>query len=302
MINKLVVITGPTAIGKTDISIYLGKHYNGEIINADASQFRKGLNIGTAKIDVNDVDIPHHLIDIINIEDDFSIKDFQTLARTKISELQNNNKLPFLVGGSGLYINSVIGNYELDEVTRDITKEEELYKEFDNESLHDELKNLDYEASLSIHPNNRRRVLRAIQKAKEGSKISSTTKGSNLIYDCVIIQLTAPREILYERINKRFSIMIDNGWLDEIKELKAKGIDLSKIKDIGYFELSDYLDGNISYEEVSEEIKKKTRNYAKRQITWFKNKMNTIPVEMNYQNIDKTIEDIKNILDKYLNK
>ena len=298
--KKVIVITGPTAIGKTDISIEIAKKLNTEIINADSSQFRRGLNIGTAKIDLESIEITHHLIDIIKIDDKFSIKDFQELARTKINELHKNKKIPILVGGSGLYINSVIGDYELDEVTRDVEIEEEMYKDYNNLTLHNLLSELDFESSKKIHPNNRRRVLRAIQRAKDGVKISEAKSGNKLIYDCLIIQLTTPRENLYERINKRFSIMITDGWLDEVKKLKASGYDLANIKDIGYKELSLYLDGEISYEEANEEIKKKTRNYAKRQITWFNNKMDSIKVNVDYENINNTVTEILDIINKFI--
>lgn len=301
MMKKVIVITGPTAIGKTDISLLIAKYFNGEIINADASQFRRGLNIGTAKININEVDVTHHLIDIINIEDEFSIKDFQELARKKIDELHNKNILPILVGGSGLYINAVIGNYELDDNSRNIEIEEAKYKDYDNTSLHKVLESLDYEASINIHPNNRRRVLRAIQKAHTGNKISTLNQGNKLIFDALIIQLTTPRELLYSRINKRFEVMLEDGWLEEVKSLKELGYDLTKVKDIGYKEIANYLDGLISLDEAREEITKKTRNYAKRQITWFRNKMDTVEVSVDYENINKTIASIKKYINEFLN-
>lgn len=300
--NKVVVITGPTAIGKTEISLNVAKYFGSEIINADASQFRKKLNIGTAKIDLNTVDVKHHLIDIIDVEDSFSIKDFQDLAREKIAYLHQNNILPILVGGSGLYINAAICDYELDDKGRNILREEELYKEYDNLSLHKQLESLDYEASKNIHPNNRKRVLRAIQKAKQGIKISSLNKGKHLIYDCLLIQLTAPRDVLYDRINRRFDVMINDGWLKEISDLKLKGIDLSKIKEIGYAELAQHLDGEISFEDASSLVKQKTRNYAKRQITWFKNKMDTIEVAVDYEFVDRSINKIINLIETFLNE
>ena len=188
--DKVVVLTGPTAIGKTQISLDIAKHFKTEIINADASQFRRGLNIGTAKIDLDSVDVVHHLIDIIEIEENFSIKDYQTLARQKITEFKNKGIIPFLVGGSGLYINSVIYNYELTDTERDYKFEEEKYNSYNNEELHKLLEKLDFEASKTIHPNNRRRVLRAIERAKIGEKISSFNQGNQLVYDALVIELT----------------------------------------------------------------------------------------------------------------
>lgn len=299
MINKVIVLTGPTAIGKTNISLDIAKIYNCEIINADASQFRRGLNIGTAKIDLKNTSIPHHLIDIIDINDQFSIKDYQNLARMKINKLHIEGKLPLLVGGSGLYINATIGNYELDNKERDYL-EEEKYSNYSNLELHNILIQLDYESSKKIHPNNRRRVYRAIQAAEEGSKISNLKSGNEIIYDSLIICLNTDRNILYERINSRFDLMIEAGWLDEVKQLKSKNINLDNIKDIGYKELNQYLDNMITFSEAKEIIQKKTRNYAKRQITWFKNKMNCEFINIDYDNYEATLIEIRKLIDSFL--
>lgn len=300
--DKVVVLTGPTAIGKTQISLDIAKHFKTEIINADASQFRRGLNIGTAKIDLDSVDVVHHLIDIIEIEENFSIKDYQTLARQKITEFKNKGILPFLVGGSGLYINSVIYNYELTDTERDYKFEEEKYNSYNNEELHKLLEKLDFEASKTIHPNNRRRVLRAIERAKMGEKISSFNQGNQLVYDALVIELTTDREVLYDRINQRFNVMIEEGWLKEVKELIRNNIDLTKIKDIGYKELGLYLEGKYEFEEVSELIKKQTRNLAKRQLTWFRNKMATTKVNVDYTNPSHTTNEIIKLISDFLNK
>jgi len=300
--DKVVVLTGPTAIGKTQISLDIAKHFKTEIINADASQFRRGLNIGTAKIDLDSVDVVHHLIDIIEIEENFSIKDYQTLARQKITEFKNKGILPFLVGGSGLYINSVIYNYELTDTERDYKFEEEKYNSYNNEELHKLLEKLDFEASKTIHPNNRRRVLRAIERAKIGEKISSFNQGNQLVYDALVIELTTDREVLYDRINQRFNVMIEEGWLKEVEELKRNNIDLTKIKDIGYKELGLYLEGKYEFEEVSELIKKQTRNLAKRQLTWFRNKMATTKVNVDYTNPSHTTNEIIKLISDFLNK
>lgn len=300
--DKVVVLTGPTAIGKTQISLDIAKHFKTEIINADASQFRRGLNIGTAKIDLDSVDVVHHLIDIIEIEENFSIKDYQTLARQKITEFKNKGILPFLVGGSGLYINSVIYNYELTDTERDYKFEEEKYNSYNNEELHKLLEKLDFEASKTIHPNNRRRVLRAIDRAKIGEKISSFNQGNQLVYDALVIELTTDREVLYDRINQRFNVMIEEGWLKEVEELIRNNIDLTKIKDIGYKELGLYLEGKYEFEEVSELIKKQTRNLAKRQLTWFRNKMATTKVNVDYTNPSHTTNEIIKLISDFLNK
>ena len=299
--EKVIVITGPTAVGKTDISIELVKLFNGEIINCDASQFRKRLDIGTAKIDLSKVEVVHHLIDIIEPTESFSIKDYQVLARNKIDELLTKNVLPFLVGGSGLYINSVLGDYRLENSGRNPDFSNQ-YKNFSNEDLHKLLESLDYESSVKIHHNNRRRVLRALESSILGDKISEKQEGNNYRYDSLIICLICERERLYERINKRVDIMLDNGWLEEVISLRNEGIDLNSIKDIGYKELNQYLNNEFTLDETKEIIKQKTRNYAKRQITWFKNKMPCHFIEVDYNNILKTITKTKFLIEDFLNK
>lgn len=299
--KKVIVITGPTGIGKTELSLKIAALYNGEIINADASQFKKDLNIGTAKIDLNNVSVKHHLIDIINADEMFSINDFQKEARILIDKITSEGKMPFLVGGSGLYINACLNDYHLDSPKHDLYIEEK-YKDLNNEELHDILKELDLTASLNIHCNNRRRVLRAIELAIEGKSISNNLDGNKPIYDSLVICLSTDRDVLYDRINKRCKIMLEEGWIDECKSLKERGIDLQKIKDIGYNDIDMYLDNVISLEEVEEVISKKTRNYAKRQITWMKNKMNSVFVEMDYDNINNTILKIKDLIDSFLTK
>lgn len=280
--KKVVVITGPTGVGKTDISIALAKHFQAEIINADASQFRKGLNIGTAKITSEEMQgVKHHLIDIINPEDDFSIKEFQTLGRKLIDKVDK----PFVVGGSGLYIQSLITNYELEEVP---PREEDKFKDFTNVELYNLLITLDEKAASKIHMNNRRRVLRYIEIAQ--SKGFVTPVQNEYLYDVLSLCLVRPRDILYKRINDRFDKMINSGWLKECQDLRTQGVNLDNVKDIGYADLSNYLDGKISYDEVASLIKQKTRHYAKRQLTWFKNKMDCEFIDLETTSIEEIIK------------
>lgn len=300
--DKVIVITGPTGIGKTDLSLKIAEKFNGEIINADASQFKKDLNIGTAKIDLNSTVIKHHLINNIEATEMFSISDYQKESRKIITDIINHDKLPILVGGSGLYINACLNEYNLDSPKRS-DKLEEKYERLNNEELHSILVGLDYNASLSIHPNNRKRVLRAIELAESGNSISSNTNGNKPVYDYLIICLNTDREVLYNRINMRCDIMLKNGWIEECSNLKKSGIDISKIKDIGYSDIFDYLEyGNITYDDLKEVIAKKTRNYAKRQITWMKNKMSSVFVDMDYDNIQNTIDKVENLINEFLNK
>lgn len=274
--KKIVVITGPTAVGKTAISIKLAKHFNGEIINADASIFHRDLNIGTAKIKKEEMDgVKHHLIDFISPTEEFSIKDFQIMARKAIA----NIKTPFIVGGSGLYINALITDYDLSSPKRN----KEIYEGISNEELYQELLKLDPKTAQKVHVNNRRRVERYLELIKNGT---TETKEPKLLYDALIICLDKDRDKLYAQINLRCEQMFTSGWIEEVIELEKKGIPVEKIKEIGYSDIDKYLRNEISLEEVKEEIKKKTRHYAKRQLTWFKNKMNCT-----FYNIDEMGEE-----------
>jgi tRNA dimethylallyltransferase len=300
-VKKVVVLTGPTAVGKTAFSLSIAKYLGTEIINTDASQFRKGLDIGTAKIDLKETDVPHHLIDFLDPEAEFSIKDFQDLARKKIAELHSLGMIPLLVGGSGLYINAALGDYKLDSPGRNLDFEKK-YAGYSNAELHGLLARLDPPAAEKIHPNNRRRVLRALELAEAGERISENLSGRKLLYDALVICLVTDRATLYERINRRVGEMIKNGWLDEIRTLLAKGIDFSKIKDIGYKELAEYVVNGGDLELVLDDIRKKTRNYAKRQMTWFKNQMACVFVEVDYDNPQVTENRIKGLIAGFLPK
>lgn len=296
---KVIVLTGPTAIGKTELSLSIARELNTEIINCDASQFRRDLDIGTAKIDLTKTDVVHHLIDILPIEAEFSIKDFQDLAREKIKELQERGKIPLLVGGSGLYINAVLGDYELSYPGRN-PQFEKQFANFDDAELHAYLEILDPQAAEKIHPHNRRRVLRAIEASLLGVNISENRKGSALLYEALILCLNAPRELLYQRIDARVELMLASGWLEEVKNLKDRGVNLLGIKDIGYKELGAYLDGLLEFETVKSLIKQKTRNYAKRQLTWFRNKMDCVFIGVDYQDQEKTKAEIMEIIGKFV--
>lgn len=291
-IKKVVVITGPTAIGKTDLSLKLCEYFNGVVINADASQFKKELNIGTAKIDLNEVTIKHHLIDIIGPMDNFSISDYQLEGRKLLDEILESDNVPFVIGGSGLYINALMYDYKFDSNARDDSK----FNDLSNQELFELLEKLDFKASENIPVNNRKRLIRAVELAQTGKKISENVCDLESIYPAVFICLTTDRDVLYQRINKRVDIMIENGWLDECIALKDKGYDLDKIGDIGYKELNSYLNKQLSLDEAKDLIKQRTRHLAKRQMTWFRNKMNCIFVNVDYNNPGKTFNEIINII------
>lgn len=298
--SKIVVLMGPTAIGKTDLSLDMARDFSGEIINADASQFKKELNIGTAKIDYMSLDVMHHLLDVIGPEEHYSVKDYQIAARQLIKTISAKKKLPILVGGSGLYIKAVIENYQFSEAKR----EEEFavkYASYTNEELHSLLEKKDYLSSKKIHANNRRRVLRALEIAMNDNKLISENIAQNdYLYDTLQICLITDRTLLYERINERVKVMLENGWIEEIKALLEKGIKMEKITDIGYLEIAEYLNGQKSLEQVIEVIKQKTRKYAKRQMTWFRNKMNCYFVEMDYENPNKSKEEIYQLINEFI--
>ena len=301
MAEKVIVITGPTGVGKTEISLKLCEMFNGEVINSDASQFKKELNVGTAKIDLNTTDIVHHLIDIVNYDQMYSINDFQINARALIKSINDDNKIPFLVGGSGLYINACLNDYDLDSPKRNDDIESK-YQDLTNEDLHKILEKVDLKTSKLIHANNRRRVLRAIELAENGKSISDNKKGENVLYDSLNICINTDRKTLYNRINKRVLVMLENGWIEECKLLLETKEDVSKIKDIGYQEVFDYLKGRVTKEEMIDVISKKTRNYAKRQLTWMRNKMNCVFVEMDYQNPQNTLDEISKLIEEYLKR
>lgn len=290
----MIVIVGPTAVGKTKLSIELAKAVDGEIINGDATQVYKELNIGAAKITEEEMEgIPHHLIDFLDPKDSFTVADFQTLAREKIKEIANRGKIPIIVGGTGLYIQSVLTKYEFAEQEGDELLRNQLEgfaMASGNKALHDQLKEIDPESAKQIHMNNVRRVIRAIEVFKlTGQKFSETAfkKEPEYLYDAEIIGLSMERELLYNRINLRVDLMLEEGLVDEAKMLYDKGIrNCQSVQAIGYKELYDYFDGILTKEEAIDLIKQSSRRYAKRQMTWFRNKMNIQWFDMDGHNFD----------------
>ena len=278
--KNLVVITGPTAVGKTDISINLAKEINGEIISADSIQVYKGLDIGSAKITTEEMDgVKHHLIDVLEPTDEFDIYAFKTMAEEAINEIYENGKVPIIVGGTGFYIQSVLYDvdFEETEVNIEYRKElEELASTYGNEYVHKMLEDVDPEYAAGIHPNNLKRVIRALEFYKENnvplSEHNAEQRENNSPYNFAYYVLNDDREVLYDRINKRVDKMFDEGLVDEVKILKDSGLNESNqsMQGIGYKEVLDYLNGNISLDETKDLIKKNTRHFAKRQLTWFR--------------------------------
>jgi tRNA dimethylallyltransferase len=279
--QKLLVLIGPTAVGKTKTSIELAARFGGEIISGDSMQVYKEMDIGTAKITEDEMQgIPHHLIDIKNPEDSFSAAEFQQLVRGKIAEISSRGKLPMIVGGTGLYIQSVIYDYQFSEVPSAPEFRLELERLADEkgvEAVHALLQEVDPDSAERIHHNNVRRVIRALEIHHCTGRTMTDyqeQQEAELLYDTCLIGLTMDRELLYERINMRVDLMMKQGLLNEVKALHERGLrDCQSIQAIGYKELYDYLDGRASLEDAIENLKQNSRRYAKRQLTWFRNKM-----------------------------
>ncbi|MFC0043643.1 tRNA (adenosine(37)-N6)-dimethylallyltransferase MiaA [Metabacillus iocasae] len=279
--QKVIVLIGPTAVGKTKLSIEIAKKCNAEVISGDSMQIYRGMDIGTAKITEEEMEgIPHHLIDIKNPDESFSVAEFQTLVREKISQIHARGKVPMIVGGTGLYIQSVIYDYQFAEDKKDSAVKWEL-EQLANikgiEFLYEKLQKVDPESAKTIHKNNERRVIRALEVYEEtGKKFSDYIKeqSNELMYDVILIGLTMDREQLYSRINSRVDLMVNEGLIEEVQSLYNQGIrDVQSIQAIGYKELYAYLEGEVSLEEAIEQLKINSRRYAKRQLTWFRNKM-----------------------------
>ena len=280
MNNKLLIIAGPTAIGKTNLSIKLAKALNGEIISTDSMQIYKYMDIGSAKISKDEMDgVIHHMIDVVDPKEPFSVADYKEKADKAIQDILSRNKLPILVGGTGLYINALTCNMNFTEANKDEnyrSELESLAEEKGNEFIHNMLKDIDPISYNEIHYNNRKRVIRALEVYKLTNKpFSSFNLGEEIYngpYEVKYYVLDMNREALYDRINLRVDIMMKNGLLEECIKLREMGYNSSmqSMQGIGYKEMFYYLDNKITLDEAVEMIKKGSRNYAKRQLTWFR--------------------------------
>lgn len=290
--NKVIVITGPTAVGKTKLSIELAKRYNGEIINADAVQVYKGLDIGSAKVTEEEKeDIPHHLFDIKEVDEEYTIYHYQKDCRKLIKEVQGRGKTPILVGGTGLYIKAALYDYKLTE-----EKETNTYDNLTDEELYNKL--LEVDKDIVIDKNNRRRLIRALNYYKENNKSINTNTTNKLLYDAIFIALTTDRRILYDKINTRVDIMIKDGLLNEVKAFYDKNVRTKPLLNaIGYREIYSYFDGNISLEEATDKIKQNSRHYAKRQYTFFNHQLPVVWFETDYSNFNNTVEKVINYIE-----
>lgn len=292
--SKVIVICGPTAVGKTKLSVELAKHLNGEIINADSTQVYRLMNIGTAKVTESEKEgIPHHLFDIKNIDEEYTVYDYQRDCRKIIDDIISRGKIPILVGGTGLYIKAALYDYNFNDEDKSYT-----YDEYTNEALYQELLKVD--PNTDIHPNNRKRVERAITYYRNHNKpMSSNEKSENKLYDATFIGLTTDRELLYDRINKRVDKMVADGLIEEAKSLYDLHIDSrALLTPICYKELFMYFEGILTLDESLDLIRQRSRKYAKRQYTWFRHQLDVKWYEVDFNNFNNTINKVIEDLNK----
>ena len=290
--SKIIVIVGPTGVGKTAASIHLAHKYNAEIINADSTGVYKEPLIATAKVKEDEKDgIVHHMLDLVSLDEEFTLYDYQVKGRKILNDLINQNKNVIIVGGSGLYVKALLYDYKLDK-TDNVRID---YSEYTNQELKDMADKIDKDNN--IHVNNRQRLERYITYYKQtGKTIKKTNDINKKLYDFDIIGLKSDRETLYKRMNDRVDIMLENGLLEEAKSLKDKK-NFNNI--IGYKELKQYFEGNLSFNEAIDLIKQNTRRYSKRQFTWFNNQMKDIKwFNTDYDNFTNTINEVKEYLER----
>lgn len=303
MNKPLIVIAGPTAVGKTNLSIQLAKSIQGEIISADSMQIYRYMDIGTAKITKAEMEgIPHYLIDEINPDEEFSVALYKERAEYYIEKILSNNKIPILAGGTGFYINSVIDDLQFSQAEIDYEFRKELERqaqEYGNLFVHNQLKENDPISAERIHPNNLKRVIRAIEVFRQTGKPLSSheilQKEKSLRYNLLYFGLTRDRSELYSRIDARVDLMTKQGLVGEVKSLLEKGYSSSLVsmQGLGYKEIISYLEGDISLDEAIYILKRDTRHYAKRQLTWFRRDQRIHWLNLDeYSHINQAVEKI----------
>lgn len=286
----IIAIVGPTGIGKTALSISLAKHYDAEIINFDAMQVYEKMDIGTAKVTTEEMDgVVHHLLSYVNVNTNYSVYDYQKDARSLIDKLLKEKKNIIMVGGTGLYLKATLYDYRFSE-----EKDSTDYDELSTEELLRRISKYNY---VPKDKNNRRRLIRELKKLENNIDIDNN--GNKLLYDAKIIGLTTDREILYDRINKRVDIMVENGLVDEVNSLKESFATSKALKTaIGYKEFIPYFKKEITFDEVIDKIKQNSRHYAKRQYTFFNNQLPVTWYHSDFNNFDNTIDNVIENLEK----
>ena len=295
--KPLIILTGPTAVGKTKASIGLAKAIGGEIISADSMQVYKGMDIGSAKIRPEEMKgIQHYLVDVLEPSCEFHVVRFQQMAKQAMAEIYEKGKIPIVVGGTGFYIQALLYDIDFTENEEDTGYREELEalaKERGAEYLHEMLKEVDPESARQIHANNRKRVIRALEFYRlTGQKISEhneTERAKESPYEFCYFVLNDDRKKLYDRIEKRVDQMLEMGLLEEVTALKNKGYtkDMVSMQGLGYKEMLNYLNGECSYEEAVSILKRDTRHFAKRQLTWFRRERDVIWIEKEQYDYDE---------------
>ena len=276
--QKIICVVGPTASGKTGLGIALAKHFNGEVISADSMQIYCDMHIASAAPDQSETEgIPHHLVEFLPYGSSFTVADYVKVAREKIDEVAAKGKLPIIVGGTGLYINSIVNNVEFVDSQTDLQLREKITEEFEmlgGQEMLERLRKIDPEAAQKLHENDKRRIIRAFEIYESTGNTKSfndelSVQNESPYKACMIGVTYRDREKLYERINTRVDIMLENGLLDEAKDAFQKNLGGGAVQAIGHKEFFDYFSGGISLDEAVESLKRSTRRYAKRQLTWF---------------------------------
>ena len=304
--KPLIVIAGPTASGKTELSIQIAKKINGEIISGDSMQVYKKLNIGTAKITKAEMqNIPHHLIDIIEPTDNYNVCIFQEEAKKIINDIYARGKIPIVTGGTGLYIDSLVYDYSFVDEEKNTKTRDKLwdeYQKFGNEYLVEKLRLEDPEAITMIDISNTKRLIRALEiNEKNNIKFSEREKDSRTVkespYNLFYFVISMNRNDLYDKINQRVQLMFDNGWLDEVKKIINDNptiIDYRSMQSIGYKQILQYLNNELTHEECLEKIKQNTRKFAKRQLTWFRKNKDVVLLDKSIKTSDEIFQEVIN--------
>lgn len=309
----IVAIVGPTASGKTELGVALAKAIDGEVISGDSMQVYQGMDIGTAKVTPDEMDgIPHHLIDILKPDETYSAYDFQQQAQQLITDITTRGKVPIIVGGTGLYIQSVIYDYQFDaetispETEQRVAEQMAKLKSYTNEAIHDYLGTFDPISQREIHPNNRKRVERAISYYLSTKKVLSNRKKSTQLtenYDTLLVGIKMSRDTLYSRINSRVDMMLSHGLLDEVQELIELGYEsCQSMQAIGYKEIIPVIKNEMPLDEAITLLKQHSRNYAKRQMTWFTNKLNVHWLDREKMSLTSMLSELKPLINKRRNE
>ena len=298
--NKVLVIVGPTAVGKTALGVALAKQFNGEVISGDSMQIYQGMDIGTAKVTEDEKEnIPHHMIDIKQPNESFSVAEFQAQVQDHITEIQQRGKLPIIVGGTGLYINAILYDYQFSDEKRDSSYQEKIEQEIAEHGIdvvYQRLQAIDPTQAKSIHPNNTRRVIRALEVYdRTGQTVTELqhSQPSTPRYDTIIIGLEMERSLLYQRIDQRVDLMIEKGLVDEVRSFYHNGLkNAQSMQAIGYKEFTPFFENEYDLARAVELLKRNSRRYAKRQYTWFRNKLNVNWYSITPENKDHAFKKI----------